>query len=158
MIQEYSIRKAHYNNLPEMRDLFVDTIRSVNKKDYTAEEVEDWVFRSKQLSRWQDLFTEHMYYICLYGNKIVGFTSLNDSGYIHSLFVHKDFQRKGIASALFEALYLIAKEMEIPKLSADVSITAKPFFLSKGFEIIIEKKSRAFKLYLKNYLMALKIE
>ncbi len=51
------------------------------------------------------------------------------------MYVHKDFQGKGIASVLLDHLITRAGNTEV---SSDVSKTARPFFERKGFEVVKE--------------------
>ena len=51
------------------------------------------------------------------------------------MYVHKDHQGKGIASELLKYLVQIAFDHDLREIRAEVSITARPFFRSKGFEI-----------------------
>ena len=45
--QHLSIRSLTEQDIPEMRELFRATVLTVNSKDYTKEEVEDWDWQGK---------------------------------------------------------------------------------------------------------------
>ncbi|WP_367272630.1 GNAT family N-acetyltransferase [Bacteroides sp.] len=49
------------------------------------------------------------------------------------MFVHKDYQRRGIASFLLSMAEDYAIKHQIPIITSEVYITAKPFFESRGY-------------------------
>lgn len=61
-------------------------------------------------------------------SQIVGFSSITSQGYLHSMFVHKDFQGKGIATMLLEEIERYAITAGIMRITSEVSLTARPFF------------------------------
>lgn len=150
--KRFSIRPATVSDIPELTELYKNTVLFVNRKDYSAEEVEDWASCGDNVEHWDELFAEQ-YYIVAENNqgKIVGFASINNTGYMHTLFVHKDFQHQGIASLLYQTLEQYAKEKGAERITSEVSITARPFFEKQGFVVDEEQKRKANKLWLTNY-------
>ena len=84
---------------------------------------------------------------------IIGFSSMNTEGYLHSMFVHKDWQHKGVASLLLSEVEKMAHGYGVYKISVEVSITARPFFEKRGYKMVKVQKARANRLYLTNYVM-----
>mgnify|MGYP000956499401 FL=1 len=84
------IRQVNLSDIPALQELYQHTVLTVNRKDYTAEEVADWASCGDDTSHWNELFEEQHYVVA--ENKegvIVGFGSVNDDGYMHTLFVHR---------------------------------------------------------------------
>lgn len=129
------IRPAVPEDLSHIRQLYFDTITNINIKDYSREQISEWASFSKDIVGWEKRFSEQYFFIAELNGKITGFSSVTDNGYVDFMFVHKDFQRQGIASELLNAVEQIANNLKLPEITADVSITARPFFLSNGFEI-----------------------
>jgi putative acetyltransferase len=145
-------RQATVSDFPELTKLYKSTILSVNRKDYSAEEVEDWASCGDDITHWHELSAEQ--YCIVAENKkrkIVGFASINDAGYMHTMFVHKDFQHRGIATLLYNTLEKYAKEKGVHRITSEVSITARPFFEKQGFVVDEEQKRKANRLRLTNY-------
>ncbi|RYY29749.1 MAG: GNAT family N-acetyltransferase, partial [Sphingobacteriaceae bacterium] len=67
---------------------------------------------------------------------IAGFASITADGYLDVLFVHKDFQRRGVALSLLNQIKKVAHTPGINRITSDVSITARPFFEKQGFSIV----------------------
>ena len=85
--------------------------------------------------------------------RIVGIASLRNDGYLHSMFVHKDFQRRNIATLLLNEIERYARIHGIYSLTSEVSLTARPFFERKGYQVKSAQQRKANKLYMSNFLM-----
>ena len=143
MVTNLDIRRLAAQDIPEMRKLFRATVLTVNSKDYTKEE-----------EHWKELFAKNNYIGALDGQgNIIGFSSMNTDGYLHSMFVHKDWQGKGVATLLLSEVEKMARRYEVHKINVEVSITARPFFEKRGYKVVKEQKARANRLWLTNYVM-----
>lgn len=132
------IRKATVEDADSIRELFHDTIISVNEKDYDEKQIAIWASGSENKTAWQRKIAEQHFLVAEIDSVTVGFSSITDDGYIDFMFTHKDHQHQGIASKMLSGLEEIANEKKLEKVWAEVSITARPFFSGKGF-IITEK-------------------
>lgn len=148
-----NFRKATISDLAEMKELFVQTIRSVCKNDYNSAQIEAWVSGAKITQRWIDVVENQLVLLAIIQEKIVGFGTLKDNNYIDFFFIHKDFQRQGIANKIFTKLELEAKKHHSKIITSDVSITAKPFFEKKGFVVKSEQKNMIKSIEIINYKM-----
>lgn len=125
---------------------------------YTKEEVEDWASCGDSVEHLKELLS-HNHFIGAFdkANHMVGFSSMNKDGYLHSMFVHKDWQGKGVATQLLSEVERIAKQLGVVEITSEVSLTARPFFEKKGYEIVKIQKYRANKLELTNFIMRRKL-
>ncbi|WP_425391264.1 GNAT family N-acetyltransferase [Ekhidna sp.] len=128
-----TIRKADRNDVPDIITLFENTVRSVNQKDYSAKQIDVWA-NAKNKDIWSENVKIQYFYLAEIDDQIVGFSSIDDTGYLDFMYVHKDFQRRGIAKALLEQIEQKASELRLLKIHSSVSITAQPFFKSRGFK------------------------
>lgn len=67
---------------------------------------------------------------------IAGFGDMDQDGYLDRLYVHKDYQRKGIATSIVNALEQQAVSAGISRFITHASITAKPFFIQRGYCVV----------------------
>jgi putative acetyltransferase len=139
MSTELIIRKGNSEDLETLKHLFVDTVNTICSKDYSKTQLEVWTAASKNNQRWSDLMTHQYVLVAEQGNKIVGFGSLDQGDYIDFLYVHKDYQRMGIAFMIYKALETEAFKQGKKILYSDVSKTAKSFFEKQGFRNIQEQ-------------------
>lgn len=151
----FTIRTVRLSDIVELRELFRTTVLTINRLNYSQEEVEDWASCGDELSRWEELIKTHYFFVAVDGRGvIVGFSSITSQGYLHSMFVHKDFQNRGIATMLLREAEHYAAANGILRITSEVSLTARPFFERKGYTVEVEQKRRANKLSLTNFWMA----
>jgi putative acetyltransferase len=146
-------RTASTADLAEMQRLFVDTITTVCRKDYTQEQIGAWTSGIDNTQRWLDRFDEQHIMLAIIKDQITAFGTLKDGDYIDMFFVHKGFQRQGIAAKLYTRLEEKAIELHSDHIDSDVSITAKPFFEKMGFTVLKEQKVERLGIELVNYKM-----
>lgn len=141
-------------DIPQMKELFRSTVLCVNLKDYTQEEAEDWASCGDSEEHWKELLSKHDYIAALdKRGAIIGFSSINSDGYLHSMFVHKDWQGKGIATLLLAEVERRAHGLGVAKVWSEVSITARPFFEKRGYRVVKEQQAKAKRLFLTNFVM-----
>lgn len=129
------IRKAVPEDLKDVLSLFQATIRQVNKKDYSDEQLNVWASAANDKDRWLQKIETQYFLVVLAGNEITGFGSITQEGYLDTMFVSKDHQGEGIATMILERLEAFAKDLNLPAITSDASITARPFFEKFGFKV-----------------------
>ncbi|PIF47190.1 putative acetyltransferase [Chryseobacterium sp. 52] len=151
------IRKGNLNDLTEMKRLFTDSITSVCKDDYNSSQINAWKSGAENEERWLLIMETQLVIIASIHGQIVGFCTLETGNYIDLLFVHKDFQRQGIALKMYIFMEQEATIRKEKILTADVSKTARPFFEKMGFRIITEQTINVKGVHLINYKMEKKL-
>ncbi len=123
----------------EMVDLFYTTVQTINRADYSKEAVAAWAPAEEQeyvCKEWKHSLLENQTYVAREEGKIIGFIDLRADGYLDRLYVHKDRQRMGVASALWMKAEKWAMQEGIPTIWTFSSITAKGFFERYGFQVM----------------------
>ena len=98
------LRKYQPSDCAQLAELFYQTVHSVNAKDYTQEQLDAWATGEVDLQAWDASFRAHRTIIAVENGGIVGFGDMDGSGYLDRLYVHKDYQRQGVASAICDEL------------------------------------------------------
>ena len=107
------------------------------------------------LSNIEEMIKTHYFIVAVnQQSQIVGFSSLRPQGYLHSMFVHKDFQGKGIATMLLEEIERYAITAGIMRITSEVSLTVRPFFEKKRLYSKGRTKSAKRISFLTNFWMA----
>ena len=155
MKADFMIRVALQSDTVELKQLFQNTVLAINRRDYSQAEVEDWASCGDDLSNIEDMIKTHYFIVAVnQQSEIVGFSSITPQGYLHSMFVHKDFQGEGIATILLNEIEQYAITNGIMRITSEVSLTARPFFEKKGYIVEEEQKRKANQLSLTNFWMA----
>lgn len=143
------IREYRETDCAELAELFYHTVHTVNAKDYTEEQLAAWATGKVDLEKWNQTFQEHHTVVAVENKVIVGFGDIDKCGYLDRLYVHRDHQQKGIATAICDVLEQAVTE----NIITHASITARPFFEKRGYRVIKEQQAERQGIMLTNYVM-----
>ena len=144
------IRKYNTSDCEFLAELFYQTVHNVNAKDYTKEQLDVWATGNVNLNEWDKSFLEHFTIVAIKNEIIVGFGDIDKTGYLDRLYVHKEYQRQGIASAICDEL---EQRVNANKIITHASITAKTFFDQRGYRVIKGQQVIRNGISLTNYVM-----
>ncbi len=116
-----------------LASLFFDTVHTVNAADYSAAQLAVWADGHPDLAGWNRTFLAHDTLIAELDGRIVGFADMAEDGYLDRLYVHRLYQRRGVATALVTALEARRRAAGIDAFYTFASITARPFFERQGY-------------------------
>ena len=144
-LREYNTSDCEY-----LAKLFYQTVHNVNAEDYTKEQLDVWANGNADLEEWDKSFLEHYTIVAVKNKIIVGFGDIDRIGYLDRLYVHKDFQIQGIASAICDKL---EQAVNANRIITHASITAKNFFAQRGYKAIKKQQVVRNGVSLTNYVM-----
>ena len=144
------IRKYLPSDCKYLTELFYNTVHSINAKDYTDEQLNVWATGIVDIEEWNRSLSEHYTLVAISEDIIVGFGDIDKTGYLDRLYVHKNYQNQGIASAICDKL---EHTFQVGKITTHASITAKPFFLQRGYKIVKEQQVIRENIPFTNYIM-----
>ncbi len=148
------IRKYQPGEERALWRLFFDTIHNVNTRDYTAEQVQAWAPEIIDEHLWRVRIETMEPYVCIADEDVVvGYAGLLPSGYIDHFYVHHQWQGQGVGKLLYAAIETDAREQNLDELTADVSITARPFFTARGFTVVAQQEVTRGTTVLTNFKM-----
>lgn len=139
------LRTYRSADCPVLARLFYDTVHTVNARDYTRQQLDAWADGQVDLAAWDASFLAHTTLVAEEDGRIVGFADLAEGGYLDRLYVHKDYQGRGVATALCDAL--------AGARLTHASRTAKPFFEKRGWRVVKEQQVERHGVLLTNFVM-----
>ena len=143
------IRTYQSSDCAELSELFYHTVHTVNAKDYTEEQLNAWADGKVDLQAWDKSFQEHYTLVAAEAEILIGFGDIDNTGYLDRLFVHKDYQRRGVAAAICDRLEQTVRG----KIVTHASITAKSFFEKRGYTVVKKQQVERHGIWLTNYVM-----
>ena len=144
------IREYQSADCGEIVELFYNTVHTVNAQDYRKEQLDVWASKNIDIAKWDQSLMAHYAFVALEDGIIVGFGDIDTSGYLDRLYVHKDYQGRGIATDICDKLEAIVREK---KIVVHASITAKGFFAKRGYVVIKKQEVERDGIRLINYVM-----
>ena len=151
---DIDIRQATLEDLPYITTIFRDTIIHINSKDYSEKQIRVWSSGANDSEKWEERIKNTYFIVAENRDTIVGFAYLTKGYYFDGLFVHKDFQHKGIGTNLMRIIEskVISEGYEIIK--SDVSKTALPFFENQYYDVEKKQVKNIKGMNFENYLVS----
>ncbi|MBY6196623.1 GNAT family N-acetyltransferase [Vibrio hangzhouensis] len=148
-----TIRQAKVADAKQIHTLFLETIRTVNSKDYNELQINAWASSELTADVFREYIVNHNPLVVTDGEQVLGYADIQSDGLIHHFYCHHARQRSGIGSMLMSELIRRAQVMKLATVYSYVSITARPFFEHFGFTEEQPTKAEVRGVILKNFLM-----
>lgn len=151
---QWNIRRAALNDIPALKSLYLATITTVCAADYTPEQIRAWSATAERTESLARRIESQYFIVAISSNdEIIGFASFEEPDYLDMMYVHKDFQHRGVGGSLLKAIREKAFKFCATKIVSDVSVTARPFFEKHGFHLVQEQTVRIGDIELTNFKM-----
>ncbi|KFZ38710.1 histone acetyltransferase [Shewanella mangrovi] len=147
-IQRYSAHQAD-----EIARLFHLAVHAIDSSIYNQAQKNAWAPTPIDYQRWRARLAQKQPLVAMIEDRITGFIELDGDGHIDCTYTHPDFQRRGVAAALFEQLLQEAKQRQLKRLYVEASLLAKPFFEQRGFSLIKQNQVQRNGVSLVNFSM-----
>lgn len=135
----------------DTRYIFRRAIRGTASRYYDTRQVEAWARRGDEAPDWDTNRAGAHCFVALADGVAVGFTEIDDTGYLNMLFVAPEAGGRGVASMLLATA--LGAVPDAPEVTAHASRAAVGFFRAKGFEVRAECHPRIGTTELTNYLV-----
>ncbi len=132
---KYKITIATDEDLVLMQRFFYQTVTIYGSLIFTKEEIVRYSKLAANKRYWKQKFANDFVYNAKLNGEIIGSFLLNRDGAIGYIFVHQDYQRKGIAMELYKTLEEVAIDSGIHVLQAEINMATKTFFEKNGFTV-----------------------
>lgn len=140
-------------DIPAISRLYFNTVHRVNSRDYTQEQIRAWAPTIYSNSHWVQRFLKRRVLVAESRERILGFAEYESTGHIDCFYVHHEHLHQGIGSALMKEVEEEFRSQNVHRSFAEVSLTARAFFESKGFRIVEERNQEYHDVIFKLYLM-----
>ena len=145
-----TVRPYRPSDCPILAELFYQTVHGVCGQDYTPEQLDAWADGQVDLAAWDASFLAHHTLVAEEAGKILGFADMDAAGYLDRLYVHRDHQGQGVATALCDALEAACP---VKVFTTHASLTAQSFFEGRGYRVLRRQTVVRRGVALDNYVM-----
>lgn len=155
-----NFRRFQQSDLLQIVTLFYETVHSINRLDYTQAQVDAWApinEKEAKMCAWKDSLNRNITYVAEENEEVVGFSDMTYDGHLDRLYIHKNYQRQGIAAALVGILELEATKLNHTEIHTEASITAKTFFERMGYVVMETQNVELKGVQLPNFKMMKKL-
>ncbi|HEN5528815.1 Streptomycin 3''-adenylyltransferase [Legionella moravica] len=153
----FIIRLLKKEDIAPCAELFFNTVHHVNKKDYDQAQLDAWAPDAKLFIERFQVMLNRIAWVVEDNGQMVGFGDMTQEGYIDRLYVHKDYQRQGVARLIFSKWLDFAKAQDLKQLTTEASITAKAACEAIGFTLMEKQIVETNGVRFINYKMAYQV-
>jgi putative acetyltransferase len=136
MTETVRIRDYEAGDAPEVVRLFYETVRSVNRADYSDEQVRAWAPGVPDPDEWHARMVTRKTLVAEEDGQVVGFAELEEDGHLDMLYVRKDIVGRGVGKRLCQTAEREALGLGLERIFTEASITARPVFEGQGFRVL----------------------
>lgn len=148
------IRRYHETDLPFLNQIFYSAIHISLAKDYTKAQLDAMAPATSLIDMSRKAKLQIIKpFVALIQGVIIGFAEFEPNGYIDRFYVHPDFQNHGVGTTLMKHIESEARNLQLSRIFADISITAKKFFQAKGFHLVSEQTVIRNSVHITNFAM-----
>lgn len=156
---EVRIREYQSTDADATLAVFLAAVTETAAQDYTSEQISAWARRGQRdLTEWDRSRSTADTYVAVVDGDIAGFSDVNAQGHIDMMFVCPRYGHRGVGGALLAFLERRARGVGASRLSADVSITARPFFQAHGCVVEAEQHPITAGVRMTNFRMVKRLE
>ena len=148
-----TIREFQEEDAPTLWALFFNTVRNVNRRDYTEQQVKAWAQEGFDSQLWLKKMISIQPFVAELDGVIVGYSDVQPSGLVDHFFCHHEYQGQGVGRTLMTLVIKQAEAKGLDRIYSEVSITARPFYEHMGFTVVNEQQIEVRGATLTNYVM-----
>ena len=128
-----SLRPFLASDAARCAEIFRASVEELASEDYSADQCAAWAAVAGEAGFAKRL-ADQLTLIAVIDGETAGFASLKGADEIEMIYVDPAFARRGVGTALLDALAKLAQARGGQSLTSDVSDTARPLFERLGFK------------------------
>ena len=118
---------------PRLAQLFRASVETLAADDYDEDQRAAWSAAADDETAFEKKLADALTIVALLDGEIAGFASLSENRYFDMLYVHPRAARRGVGSALADAVEKLAAARGTREISVDASDAARDFFAARGY-------------------------
>jgi putative acetyltransferase len=122
---------------------------------YTHEQRNAWAPDTEMPDNWPQMFENQISWVATRWGRVNGFMTMGCNGHVDLAYVAPDHVGRGIGLALYRKLKAAARDRNLPFMTTEASLIAKPFFERQGWQIEARQSVIRNGVILTNYRMYL---
>lgn len=118
---------------PLLAELFRASVEQLAAEDYDEDQRAAWAAAADDEDAFAKRLGANLCIVASLEGKLAGFATLRENRLIDMLYVHPRAARRGVGSALADALEKLAGARGAREISVDASDAARDFFAARGY-------------------------
>lgn len=131
-----TIRNFRPGDEAALFQVFFSAVHGLACRDYTPAQTQAWAPADMDQDLWAQRMQTLKPFVAERGGEIAGYADLQAQGYVDHFYVSVQHPRQGIGTRLMLHILAQADSRGLAELTAEVSVTAEPFFALHGFQVL----------------------
>lgn len=132
------IRIYQHGDHAAIAEIFSRAVHEIASEVYSPEQCLAWSDPTPNCEHWKKRCELKRPFVFVVDQQIAGFLELDPDGHIDCAYIHPEFKRRGIMSALVKHAVDTCFALRLPRVYVEASICAKPMFEKLGFSSLRE--------------------
>lgn len=149
------IQLADAADLPELANLFRQTVLVHGPQHYTVAQTKAWATLDPE--RFRQFIMGVTTFVAVDNTGILGFAGVGDDGHVASAYVHHNCLHQGIGSTLMTQILDHVRSLGLPRLYAEASEFSLGLFQKFGFQLdgteVVDRHGVPFERYLVSLML-----
>ena len=133
------IRAYTDSDLEAVVSCFGRSVREIGARHYAREQVAAWAPDVPDMDGWATRLRTGGVFVAEVESRVAGFVRVEDNGWVDLLYVHPEYERRGVGWNLLWVGCSWAVGRRARTLQSEVSIAARPLFERMGFRVETEQ-------------------
>lgn len=129
------LRLATSADVPFLAQLYRHAVETLGPCHYTPAQVAVWAAFAEEPTFATFILTPTTFVAVAPDELRVGFAGLAADGHVTAVYVHGDYQHRGIGGQLLQHVLAEAQARSLPRLYAEASVFSQPLFEKYGFTL-----------------------
>jgi putative acetyltransferase len=148
------IRRYEPGDVHSLIEIYQRAIHVLAAPFYNQAQLDAWAPAVMDPAKWHARVSPQQTFIADYDGRSGAFITWDWTGHIDFMFTHPAFARRGLARALYVMAEEALRQHGTPRLFAEVSLAARPFFESCGFVAERERETDCRGQRLRQFIMS----
>lgn len=134
--QTMRIRSLETQDVAMVVELFTASVHGLSRDHYDNRQLAAWAPTPPNLDEWQERLNRSTTLVAECGSILTGFISYEGDGHIDLLYTLPGYERRGVASALYQHAEAAMRTSGYREIFTEASLSARTFFENQGFRVV----------------------
>lgn len=150
---DFSIRPFDDADAAAAARIFYEAVHQGAAGHYDERQRDAWAKQVPETEPWRQRLRSQHTFVAEANSELIGFMTLNDSGYVDLAFVSPNWIGKGVARALYDCVERLAIDRGLERLTTEASHMARRHFERQGWSVVKQQTVERHQVSLVNFLM-----
>ncbi|MEM0895442.1 MAG: GNAT family N-acetyltransferase [Verrucomicrobiota bacterium] len=151
------VRKWQVGDELRIGEIYYEAVHELTRDHYNEQQRHAWATPIEEDPAWAEKWRKRCErkdpWVAVADGEVVGFIEFEPDGHIDCTYVSPSHSKRGHMTAIMNRIFEEARQSNLIRLYAEVSVTARPFFERHGFRVVRDNPHEVRGVPILNYIM-----